>query len=94
MKKIIAILSLTLASSSLAFAKQDPVLAHGKKLHNERCTKCHTDEVYTRKDRQVKTLRALSNQVNNCMKGAAKAQWTPSETNSVIEYLNTNYYKF
>ncbi len=94
MKNLIAILSLTLASSSLALAKEDPVLAHGKNLHNERCTKCHTDSVYTRKDRRVKTLQALSNQVNGCMKGAAKAEWTPSETNSVIEYLNTNYYKF
>lgn len=94
MKKIIAILSLTLASSPIVFAKEDPVLAHGKSLHNERCTKCHSDSVYTRQDRQVKTLQALSNQVNGCMKGAAKAQWTPIETSSVIEYLNTNYYKF
>ena len=94
MKKLIAILSLSLVCSPIAFAKDEQTLAHGKNLHNKKCTQCHSDRVYTRKDRQVKTLQALSNQVNNCMKGAAKAEWTISETNSVVKFLNTNYYKF
>lgn len=92
MKLVFILLSFTI--SNLAFAQEDPVLAHGKKLHDDKCNACHTDSVYTREDRRVKSMNALSNQVNNCMKGPAKADWTVSETNSVIEYLNTRYYKF
>ncbi|MCW9012210.1 MAG: cytochrome c [Gammaproteobacteria bacterium] len=92
MKILFAILSLSLASS--AYAENDPVLAHGQNLHDQKCTSCHNNQVYTREDRRVKSLNALSNQVNNCMKGPAKADWTVSETNSVIEYLNTKFYKF
>ena len=92
MKILIAVISLGL--SSTAFAYEDPVLAHGEKLHDDKCTNCHSSSVYTREDRRVKTLAALENQVSNCMKGPAKADWTVSETNSVIEYLNTRFYKF
>ncbi len=66
----------------------------GENLHNDKCTSCHRDEVYTREDRMVRTMAALENQVSNCMTGAAKAEWTPSETSSVIEFLNDRYYKF
>jgi hypothetical protein len=91
--KSLLVLSLLLVNAS-AYAKEDPVLAHGGKLHEEKCMACHDTSVYTRDDRRVKTMAALSSQVNNCMKGAAKADWTTSETNSVIEYLNTRFYKF
>ncbi len=66
----------------------------GENLHNEKCTSCHRDEVYTREDRMVKTMSALENQVNNCMRGAAKAEWTQAQTDSVIDFLNDRYYKF
>lgn len=66
----------------------------GESLHNEKCTSCHKDQVYTREDRMVKTMSALENQVNNCMTGAAKAEWTQAQTTSVIEFLNDRYYKF
>ena len=91
--KSLLILTLLLVSANV-YAKEDPVLAHGEKLHEEKCIACHGTSVYTREDRRVKTMAALSSQVNNCMKGAAKADWTTSETNSVIEYLNIRFYKF
>jgi len=68
--------------------------SQGKTLHDEKCTTCHQNEVYTREDRMVKTMMALEHQVNNCMKGPAKAQWSQPETTSVVEYLNDRYYKF
>ena len=93
MKKLILMLTITLVYST-SYAETDPVLVHGEKLHADKCTNCHGTDVYTRENRRVKSLEALSNQVNNCMKGPAKANWTASETNSVVEYLNTKFYKF
>lgn len=91
MKYLFSLLILTTSLS--AIAAEDPH-AQGKALHQEKCTSCHTDKVYTREDRMIKTMSALENQVNNCMKGAAQADWTPSQTSSVINYLNDRYYKF
>ena len=94
MKKLTFVLSLALLSSTAYAENSDPVIAHGKALHDDKCTTCHGTDVYTRDNRRVKSLDALSNQVTNCMKGPAKADWTVSETNSVVEYLNTKFYKF
>ena len=92
MKTLLAIVSLLISTS--AIAKDDPVIAHGEKLHNEKCISCHNTEVYIRENRRVKSLQGLSDQVSFCMKGAAKANWSTSDTNSVVEFLNTRYYKF
>lgn len=91
MKKLIGLLLITLSSSVFA---ADDKHHQGKTLHDQKCTNCHQSEVYTREDRMVKTMSALENQVNNCMKGAAKAEWSKPQTTSVIEYLNDRYYKF
>jgi cytochrome c553 len=92
MKKIISILLLTLSSTGV-FAS-DAKHHDGKSLHDKKCTSCHSDKVYSREERMVKTMSALEHQVNNCMKGAAKAEWTKNETTSVIDFLNDRYYKF
>lgn len=68
--------------------------ANGEKLHEAKCTSCHGDKVYTREDRMVNSKAELEHQVERCMKGAAKADWTGAQTTSVIEYLNDRYYKF
>ena len=80
------------ATQSVAQTKSMP--HQGQALHDDKCVSCHSDSVYTREDRMVKTMNALENQVNNCMKGAAKAEWTQPQTTSVIEFLNDRYYKF
>lgn len=97
MNRLFIALSLTLSlglAGSPASAGEDKVVAQGQKLHNEKCTSCHSTDVYTRENRRVNSMDALAHQVNNCMKGPAKADWTPTETNAVIEYLNTRFYKF
>jgi len=66
----------------------------GQALHDSKCTKCHQSDVYTRKNRTVKTLAALQSQVNNCMKGAARADWNSAQTSSVVNFLDDRYYKF
>lgn len=79
--------------SNVSFAA-DAKHHKGQDLHDKKCTNCHSSSVYSRDDRMVKTMSALEHQVNNCMKGAAKAEWTKVETTSVVEYLNERYYKF
>lgn len=93
MKSLLIVISLVFSASAIA-ADDKASIAHGEELHNDKCMACHTTKVYTREDRRVKTLAALSNQVNNCMKGPAKAEWNEIETNSVIQYLNQKFYKF
>jgi hypothetical protein len=66
---------------------------HGNKMHDEHCNKCHTDKVYTRDNRFVKTLDALSTQVTRC-KNNTGAPWFEEDTDAVVHFLNEKYYKF
>ncbi|MDH5766650.1 MAG: hypothetical protein OEZ38_11605 [Gammaproteobacteria bacterium] len=90
----LTVLLICLICTAPVYAEDKISTKHGETLHDEKCLNCHTSKVYTREDRTVKTLNALSNQVNNCMKGPAKAEWTEIETRSVIHYLNQKFYKF
>jgi hypothetical protein len=93
MKTFIAVLTLTLAAPVLTLNTASA--GHqGEAPHNQKCMGCHKTEVYTREDRKVKTLHALSNQVQNCMKGAANTEWTNKQTGDVVDYLNSKFYKF
>ncbi|HEY9201644.1 MAG TPA: hypothetical protein VIQ81_08615 [Gammaproteobacteria bacterium] len=75
-------------------ASDNPHANGGKLLHEDKCTTCHSDKVYTREERMVNSKPELEHQVERCMKGAAKADWSGPQTTSVIEYLNDRYYKF
>lgn len=82
-----AALTLFLASGALANA------GHGKQLHDEHCTKCHDDSVYTRKDHFITSKKALAKQVNRCALNTG-AQLFDEDIADITEYLNTTYYKF
>jgi len=60
---------------------------------NDDCTSCHQSNVYTRKDRKVKSLKDLSGQVSRCV-SATGANWFPDDQKAVINLLNKKYYKF
>ncbi len=95
MKNIIHFLLLTLTTGiSTSLYATDNKHHLGEGLHDKKCISCHNSSVYSRDDRMVKTMSALKSQVNNCMKGAAKAEWTQPETTSVVDFLNDRYYKF
>jgi cytochrome c5 len=68
-------------------------LAHGEKTHNVHCYKCHTDEVYTRENRFVKSIDALSKQVVRCKDGN-DIPWFEEDTEAVVQFLNNKYYRF
>lgn len=74
-------------------SKISDTIAHGKKIHKNHCYKCHTDEVYTRENRFVKSIDALSKQVTRCKDGN-DIPWFDDDTDAVVQFLNNKYYRF
>lgn len=68
-------------------------IAHGEEAHKNHCYKCHTDDVYTRKNRFVKSIDALSKQVVRCKEGS-NVPWFDEDTDAVVQFLNKKYYRF
>jgi hypothetical protein len=92
--KIIFLSTLFLFNSPFAAASEetdDPM--HGENVHNEHCYKCHTDSVYTREERFVKSIDALGKQVVRC-KDSNDIPWFDEDTDAVVQFLNQKYYKF
>ncbi len=83
--------SFSLASGSTSEIK-DPI-AHGEQAHKTHCYKCHTDEVYTRENRFVKSIDALSKQVARCKEGN-DIPWFDEDADAVVQFLNKKYYRF
>ena len=65
----------------------------GKELFEDKCTRCHSTELFTREDRSVKNLEVLNTRVKVCSI-AAEAEWADDKITIVVEYLNKNFYKF
>ncbi len=70
----------------------DPI-SHGEDAHKNHCYKCHTDSVYTRDDRFVKSIDALSKQVIRCKEGS-DVPWFDEDADAVVQFLNKKYYRF
>jgi len=85
-----------LSMSSIVFASDgeiaDPI-AHGEKAHKNHCYKCHTDDIYTRENRFVKSIDALSKQVVRCKEGN-DIPWFDEDADAVVQFLNKKYYRF
>lgn len=92
-----SLLLLIMASiSSVSCASDDDIsdpIAHGEEAHKNHCYKCHTDEVYTRENRFVKSIDALSKQVIRCKEGS-DVPWFDEDADAVVQFLNKKYYKF
>jgi hypothetical protein len=67
--------------------------ADGKRLHNANCLGCHHPGIYTRKDRLIHSLAALKERLGDCSHMANK-EFSASETQNVIKYLNDQFYQF
>ena len=68
-------------------------LQHGEEAHKNHCYKCHTDDMYTRENRFVKSIDALSQQVVRCKDGS-DIPWFDEDSDAVVQFLNKKYYKF
>lgn len=83
-----------------ASAKVNADIENGKELHNSNCTSCHISiqggdgtGIYTRENKRIETYPALIKQVNRC-RDSLGVQWPEEHVNDVVEYLNTNFYKY
>ncbi len=68
-------------------------IENGDDLHFENCTGCHQESVYTRDERNVRTLERLGLQVRFC-KDSLELAWFDEDVDDVVEYLNQTYYHF
>jgi mono/diheme cytochrome c family protein len=80
-----------LASSVFAALPGDS--AEGKRLHDANCVGCHDSGVYTRKARSIQNVDALKQQLESCGH-AAKKQFSPTEKQNIVKYLNDQFYHF
>ena len=67
--------------------------ADGKRLYDANCMGCHDTGIYTRKDRLVRSLDALKEQLGSCSH-MAKKEFSAIETQNIIKYLNDQFYQF
>jgi mono/diheme cytochrome c family protein len=67
--------------------------AQGRKLHDANCVRCHSTSVYTRQDRHIKSLDALNERLGACSH-AAQVELTDEEQESIVKYLNEQFYEF
>jgi mono/diheme cytochrome c family protein len=90
-KTILTVCGLILASSALADGKAN----NGKKIYaKSECLRCHqTNQLFTRKDRKVKTLPQLNSQVRKC-DAQLNTHLFHDEIEDVVAYLNQAHYKF
>jgi hypothetical protein len=67
--------------------------ADGKRLHDANCMGCHDTAVYTRKDHLVRSLDGLKQQFESCSH-MAKKEFSPTEAQNILKYLNDQFYRF
>jgi hypothetical protein len=80
-----------LLSSALSVTADDST---GQTLHDQNCLSCHGTEVYTRKDRFIHSMDALTSRVAFCARNASKVDWDRQQIDAVARYLDDNFYHF
>jgi hypothetical protein len=94
MKSILGVSLFTLLMPSAYAAALPGHNADGKRLHDANCVGCrHDTSIYTRKDRLVQSLDALKKRLGDCSHMANK-EFSASETQNIIKYLNDQFYQF
>jgi mono/diheme cytochrome c family protein len=93
MKKIALAFALTFTAATVQAAMLPGDAARGKTLHDQQCVACHTSSVYTRANRNVKTVEGLIGQVNTC-KGQLSLKLSRDQVNDLVKYLDEAFYKF
>jgi mono/diheme cytochrome c family protein len=93
MKSVLGVLLLILLMPCAYAAALPGDNADGKRLHDANCMGCHETSIYTRKDRLVQSLAALKKRLGDCSHMANK-EFSASETQNIIKYLNDQFYQF
>jgi hypothetical protein len=59
-------------------------------LHDANCIRCNNTSIYTRNDRLIHSLDALKKRLGDC----SYKEFSASETQNIIKYLNDQFYQF
>ena len=79
------------ATTSVTLADSE----NGKELHDPECTGYHGTELYSRSDRKVTDHFGLKRQLSMCIQMTGKgADWFPEDQDDVLDYMNTEFYRF
>ena len=87
----VSLLILPMSTASAASLPGDS--ANGMRLYNVNCMGCHDTSVLTRTDRVVQSLDELRKQLGGCAH-MAKKEFSESETQDLLKYLNDEFYHF
>jgi mono/diheme cytochrome c family protein len=93
MQGILRVLLLILLTPSAYAAEMPGDSADGKRVHDANCMGCHDTGVYTHADHLIKSLGALKAQLASCSH-MAKKEFSASETENILKYLNDRFYQF
>ncbi len=93
MKTIIYASLLVLLAPSAYAASLPGDSANGQRLLDANCMTCHQTDIFTRKDRKMQSLDALKEQLVACSH-AAKKDFSASEMQDLLKYLNDQFYHF
>jgi mono/diheme cytochrome c family protein len=84
----------------LSGASAQAEINRGQQLHSANCISCHTSMVggngtalYTRANRMVGSRDQLIAQVRRC-ESTLGLRWFDEDVMAVVEYLNSNFYRF
>jgi cytochrome c2 len=91
--KTILLASFTFVLANAAHATVPGDSASGQQLFEANCTSCHDSSVYTRPNRQVRSLDALQQQLAGCGH-MAKKEFAAAQTRDLVKYLNDRFYHF
>jgi cytochrome c553 len=93
MKSILGVWLLILMMPNAHAAELPGDSADGKRLYDAKCMGCHDTGIHTRKDRIVQSLDALKKRLGDCSHMAGK-EFSATETQNIIKYLNDQFYQF
>lgn len=93
MKHIACVSLLILLMPSAHAASLPGDSASGMRLLDAHCMTCHQTDVFTRKDRRVQSLDALKQQLTSCTH-MAEQEFSRSEMQDLLKYLNDQFYHF
>ena len=93
MKSILCASLLILLMPSAHAASLPGDSANGKLLLDAHCMECHQTGVFTREDRKVQSLDALKEQLVGCTH-MARQEFSASEMQDLLKYLNDQFYQF
>lgn len=88
-----AALAAALPMAEAAPAALDGSSAEGQRLHAAKCVACHDSKVYTRADRQVRSLEALRERIDACGH-MARIELSEADQKNLVKYLNEQFYRF